>query len=227
MGKNKPLKYLWDEDNPLGYKNRMGLYKTKRELEFIKSCLPNHKLEILDIGGGSGRFALPLSKLNHDVTIIDISKDAIDLAKQKGLMKSYCINLIDFAGKEYDVALVIELFLVTEPDEVFKNANRLIKKRGILIFVCTNSQSWRYKLHNLRKHKTPNYDNYNLSQYIELLFKNGFVVIKIEGFNWMPFRVNSNNILIPFLEKIEKCFMLNQWLHQSPWFLIACKKVQQ
>jgi len=90
MKENKALKYLWDEDNPLGYKNRMGLYKTKMELEFIKSCLPNHKLEILDIGGGSGRFALPLSKLNHDVTTIDISKDAIDLAKHKGLIKSYC-----------------------------------------------------------------------------------------------------------------------------------------
>ena len=227
MKKNKALKYLWDENNPLGYKNRMGLYKTKRELEFIKSCLPNHKLEILDIGGGSGRFALPLSQLNHDVTIIDISNDAIELAKQKGLMKSYCINLIDFNGKKYDVALAIELFLVTEPNEVFKNSNRLIKKGGILIFVCTNNQSWRYKLRNLRKNKTKNYDNYNLIQYKELLYNNEFEVDKIEGFNWMPFSVNSNNILIPFFEKLEKLFMFKKWLQQSPWFLIACKKIQQ
>ena len=226
MNNNKSLRYLWDVDNPKGYKNRMGLYKTKRQLEFIKSCLPDHKLEILDIGGGSGRFALPLSKLNHDVTIIDISNDAIELAKRKGLMKSYCINLIDFEGKEYDVALAIEIFLVSEPNIVFKNANRLIRNGGLFISVVINVQSWRYKLHNLRKNKRKNYDNYNLSQYKELLYNNGFEVDKIEGFNWMPFSVNSNNILIPFFEKIEKLFMVKKWIQQSPSFLIACKKVQ-
>ena len=227
MNNYKTPKYLWDEDNPLGYKNRMGLYKTKVELEFIKSCLPNHKLNILDIGGGSGRFALPLSKLNHDITVIDISKDAIELAKQKGLTKSYCVNLMEFNGKEYDVALAIEVFLVTEPTVVFKHAVRLIKKGGIFIFVGINNQSWRYKIHNIKKRKTKNYDNYNLNQYKKLLFKNGFKIIKIEGFNWMPFKVNSNNILVPFFEKVEKFFSLNKRLHQSPWLLISCKNVNQ
>ena len=34
-------------------------------------------LQVLDVGGGSGQFAVPLAALGHDVTVVDASPDAI------------------------------------------------------------------------------------------------------------------------------------------------------
>src|ERR1700710_1873979 len=34
-------------------------------------------LRVLDVGGGSGMFAVPLAQLGHDVTVVDPSADAL------------------------------------------------------------------------------------------------------------------------------------------------------
>ena len=34
-------------------------------------------LQVLDVGGGSGNFAVPLARLGHDVTVVDPSADAL------------------------------------------------------------------------------------------------------------------------------------------------------
>src|SRR4051812_39544266 len=34
-------------------------------------------LRVLDVGGGSGMFAVPLARLGHDVTVVDPSADAL------------------------------------------------------------------------------------------------------------------------------------------------------
>ncbi|TFV54098.1 methyltransferase domain-containing protein [Geodermatophilus sp. DF01-2] len=36
-----------------------------------------HALRVLDVGGGSGNFAVPLARLGHDVTVVDPSADAL------------------------------------------------------------------------------------------------------------------------------------------------------
>lgn len=224
MVKNRFL-YLWDDENPSGYKNRMGFYKTKHELDFILHSLTKDPLTILDIGGGTGRFALPLCKLGYKVTNIDIDPIAVELSKMKGIEESYCINLEDFEGSGYDAVLAIEIFLVTKPELLMSKANQLLKGNGILIFVGSNTWSWRFYLHKLRKNRSPSY-HLNLLQYKELIQKYGFEICRIKGFHWLPFRVNSNNILIPFFEKIEKLFRLDHFLAQSPWLLFSCKKTK-
>src|ERR1700710_1073770 len=34
-------------------------------------------LRVLDVGGGSGMFAVPLARLGHDITVVDPSADAL------------------------------------------------------------------------------------------------------------------------------------------------------
>ena len=36
-----------------------------------------HPLRVLDVGGGTGNFAVPLARLGHDVTVVDPSADAL------------------------------------------------------------------------------------------------------------------------------------------------------
>lgn len=218
------MSYLWDEENPQGYFNRSGIYKTKVELDFIKSHISINQNVILDMGGGSGRFAVPLIKEGFDVTVVDLNQDAIKLCKERGIIKSFCADIKEFHSLGYDAVLAIELFLVTTPEEVFKVANQKLSKDAIFIFVGTNKNSWRYKLHNFRSKKSINYGELSIQEYEKLLIQNGFKIISLKGFNWIPFKVNSNNILIPFFAKIESLFRLDRWLSQSPWLLFSCQK---
>jgi predicted RNA methylase len=216
--------YLWDINNPEGYGNRSGYYKTQIEYDFIRSHIPDPKQMILDMGGGSGRFALPLVELGYDLTVIDLDSNAIDICKQNGIEKSFNCDIRNFDSGFFDVVLAMELFLVTPPHEVFDVANRKLLMNGTFIFVATNKKSWRYKLHNLRIRKSKNYGEFSLKEYKGLISKFGFSVIDVKGFNWIPFRVNSNNILISGFAKIENILRLNKWLDQSPWLIFACRK---
>jgi len=226
--------YLWDEKNPKGYYNRAGIYKTKVEYDFIKSHILNNQKtmvlsrspQILDLGGGSGRFALPLLKSGFDITVVDLDPKAIELCKHKGITKSYCCDIRNTDLTGFDVILAMELFLVTPPADVFKVSNQKLVKEGLFIFVGTNKNSWRNKLHNLRKRKSKNYGELSVKEYEDLVLVNGFEIIDIKGFNWIPFKVNSNNILIPVIAKLESVLRLNKWLYQSPWLLFACKKIK-
>jgi SAM-dependent methyltransferase len=218
--------YLWDQFNPSGYYNRMGFYKTKLELDFILQHVNTNKKVILDIGGGSGRFAVPLIQKGHEVTVVDLNAEAIRLCKERGVKNAYCKDIRELPPEKYDVVTAIELFLVTSPAEVFNTAHNQLKDNGIFIFVGTNKLSWRNKLHNLRKGKSKNLGELTIKEYFELLRSSKFEAIDIRGFNWMPFRVNSNNMLIPFFALIEKSLKLGSWLTQSPWLLFACRKIE-
>jgi hypothetical protein len=51
--------YIWDVENPEGYGNRIGRYRTEIESRFMfdhLGPLGTSPLRILDMGGGSGRF---------------------------------------------------------------------------------------------------------------------------------------------------------------------------
>lgn len=50
----------WDVTNPMGYAKRMGSYKTRIEYEFMPTHIPSAPARVLDIAGGSGRFATKL-----------------------------------------------------------------------------------------------------------------------------------------------------------------------
>jgi acetyltransferase-like isoleucine patch superfamily enzyme/2-polyprenyl-3-methyl-5-hydroxy-6-metoxy-1,4-benzoquinol methylase len=216
--------YQWDIENPNGYNNRSGIYKTKVEYEFIKSHISDKLKTILDMGGGSGRFALPLLNEGFDVTVVDLDSNAVELCRKRGLTKSFCSDIRNFESNEFDVILAIELFLVTPPDIVFEIANQKLSKDGIFIFVATNKDSWRYKMHNSRLNVSKNYGELTFEEYNKLLNEKGFTPIDIKGFNWLPFRVNSNHIFVTVFSKIESWFKLYRWFGQSPWLLYACKK---
>ena len=222
-----PQDYQWDIKNPNGYNNKSGIYKTKIELDFILKYINKGQKAILDMGGGSGRFALPLLNLGHDVTVVDLNAEAIKICSERGINKAFCRDIRDVLPDKFDVVIAIELFLVTTPSEVFDAAYKQLKQDGIFIFVGTNKKSWRYKLHNLRKVKAKNYGEFTGKEYKKLLKSSNFEIIKMKGFNWMPFRVNSDNRLIPFFAFIEKALKLNYWINQSPWLLVACRKTEK
>ena len=77
----------------------------------IKKYFPNQKVSIIDLGTGSGCIAISLKK-NLDATVdaLDISKDALELAKINAKKNNIEINFINddmttYQGKKYDIII--------------------------------------------------------------------------------------------------------------------------
>ena len=223
-------RYFWDENNPRSYNNRMGIYKTNIERDFINNYLPSgQKYNILDVGGGSGRHVMPLLKKNHSVTIIDKSTPAFMLAKERYPSVNY-INQ-DFLTANirhnlYDLVIAIEVIMyIKNLDFFLLKIHKSLKDNGLLIFTATNINSWRYILRKFRKNRCKYFNEFTPKNYEKVLKKCRFKIITVEGFLWMPFRLNSNNFLIPFFQNFEKILSLNYFIIQSPALLFCAQKI--
>lgn len=222
-------KYLWDIDNPLGYKNTMGYYKTKIEYEFILHHLKHDNLRILDIGGGSGRFAIPLVAREHDVTIVDNSALAMECLKKRdnGRIKFICDDFMSCALDEnsFDAVIAIESVLFFQDREkLFRKINQVLVPGGIFIFTELNKHSWRYLVHQMFRRDNTNYNVKSVDECISVLTINGFEVDDMKGFMWIPLSVISDSLLVNLFTFIETHGGFQKWIRQSPWLLVAAQK---
>jgi 2-polyprenyl-3-methyl-5-hydroxy-6-metoxy-1,4-benzoquinol methylase len=222
--------YLWDIENPKGYANAMGRYKTRRELAFLLAHLIGARQRVLDVGGGSGRFAMPLAERGHDVTVVDICEDAVRLLHRRSnpRISTRCADfLAQTFDSHFDVVMGIEsiqYFTSVTLEHLFAKIHSVLRPGGRFVFTGLNSRSWRYALHTLRGSKGIQYNVAGPNDYQTALRKAGFDVLSMEGLVWMPFTVSSNSRLVPLFGSIERALHLNRWIGQSPWLLVAAQR---
>ena len=142
-------------------KNRIVNYWTKRSHEFsdlrereqasetghawlteILRHLPEDRsLNILNVGCGTGMFALMLSELGHHATGIDLTGHMVchaqDLAKKHhSTAQFFCMDAEnpDFPDQTFDVVLTRNLtWTLPHPDQAYRQWFRMLKSGGILL----------------------------------------------------------------------------------------------
>ncbi|MFC1658305.1 class I SAM-dependent methyltransferase [Candidatus Omnitrophota bacterium] len=124
---------------------------TLGECDFIEQEIDSDKsLKIIDIGCGTGRHAIELTKRGYNVTGVDLSEDQIKRAKEKAQEARATIDFqtqdarnLSFDG-EFDLAIMLceGGFPLMETDEmnfeILKNATKALKSKGKLIFTTLN-----------------------------------------------------------------------------------------
>jgi SAM-dependent methyltransferase len=227
MRNEKEQEYQWRVDAPRGYANAMGHYKTQSEGAFLKKHLRCEHSRILDIGGGAGRFAIPLANEGHRLTVVDICQEALTI-----LGRRTCPNIAlvcddfyswDVSGT-FDAAIAIESipsFTGVKLASLFGKVRALLRPEAPFIFTALNRQSWRFRLSALRNGSEPGFNVTNPAGYAAALESAGFAISEMYGFVWMPFPVTSNSKAVPFFASVEGVLRLNRWINQSPWLLIA------
>ncbi|MEK7795283.1 MAG: class I SAM-dependent methyltransferase [Candidatus Hydrogenedentota bacterium] len=218
---------LWDVNNPRAYNNRMGRYKTQAEWEFIQRHLPDRPLRILDIGGSSGRFALPLAELGHHVTVIDIAENALAILREKGHpnIAVHCGDVLQFEPDfKFDAALAIESAVYINLPWLLAKVNSLLAGGAPFLFTHLNRASWRYFAQGLLNRGATRYPIYTPSELRVMIEAANFRVEAVMGFVWMPFRFNSNSPLVSVFAAAERVLGLRRWIHQSPWLFYAARK---
>jgi 2-polyprenyl-3-methyl-5-hydroxy-6-metoxy-1,4-benzoquinol methylase len=121
------------------------------ECDFIEQEISfNKSLKILDIGCGTGRHSIELSKRGYNVTGIDLSDSQLVRAKEKAEKQSLKIDFLKYNARnlpfnnEFDIVIMLceGAFPLMETDEmnyeILKNATKPLKEHGKIIFTTLN-----------------------------------------------------------------------------------------
>ena len=139
------------ENYGLKYDNEIFTQGTIGECDFIESEIAyNKQFRILDIGCGTGRHSIELTKRGYQVTGIDLSDSQLNRAREKAAEQNL---LVDFQkhdarqlpfNDEFDLAIMLceGGFPLMETDEmnfqILQSAAKTMKSGGKLIFTTLN-----------------------------------------------------------------------------------------
>jgi SAM-dependent methyltransferase len=124
---------------------------TSGECDFIEKELGfNKSTKILDIGCGTGRHSIELSKRGYHITGIDLSDSQLARAREKAEKQGLKIDFLKCDARdlpfndEFDLAIMLcgGAFPLMETDEmnyeILKNATKSLEEHGKLIFTTLN-----------------------------------------------------------------------------------------
>ena len=129
--------------------DRLDLPEGRLEFELTMPIIQNHlppNAEVLDLGGGPGRYTIELAKLGHSLHLADLSQALLDTAKVKidesGVKNVKSINQVNaidlsiYADSSFDAVLLFgPLYHLTDEAErlsCIKEVRRVLKPNGLV-----------------------------------------------------------------------------------------------
>jgi len=171
------------------YDSESYTHGTAGECDFIEKEINFDKsLKILDVGCGTGRHAIELTKRGYCVTGIDLSESQLKRAKEKAAENNL---LIDFQcqdarnlpfNSEFDIAIMLceGGFSLMETDEmnyeILKNVTKSLKSNAKLIFTTLNGL---FPLYN------------SVDEFFDAAKEEGNSECKNNNFDFMTFREHN------------------------------------
>jgi SAM-dependent methyltransferase len=150
MNKKQWYKKLF-ENYAKNYDNESFTKGTIGECDFIEQELSyNKSLKILDVGCGTGRHSIELTKRGYSVTGIDLSHAQLKRAREKAENEGLKIDFLQHDARnlpfinEFDLAIMLceGGFPLMETDEmnfdILKNVTNSLKSPGKFIFTTLN-----------------------------------------------------------------------------------------
>jgi 2-polyprenyl-3-methyl-5-hydroxy-6-metoxy-1,4-benzoquinol methylase len=124
---------------------------TAGECDFIEKELNfNKNLKIIDIGCGTGRHSIELTKRGYTITGIDLSGSLLEKAREKAMQHGLQIDFVQCDArnlpfdKQFDVAIMMceGGFPLMETDEmnyeILRNVSKSLKDKSKFIFTTLN-----------------------------------------------------------------------------------------
>ena len=122
------------EEMPIAIFFRSSEEMPELELQALANC----KGKVLDVGAGVGSHALFLQKEGIDVTAIDISAEAVNIMKQRGVKKAFVQDIFSTEGKYNTLLFLMNGIGLTGTLAGFihflQQAKNLIHPTGQLLF---------------------------------------------------------------------------------------------
>lgn len=115
---------------------------SERWMQELLAYIPmDKKIRILDIGTGTGYFAILLAKEGHEVVGIDLTPMMIQKAKElsakNGVDAQYVVmdaQALEFSDESFDMVISRNLtWTLPDPEKAYREWFRVLKKGGILL----------------------------------------------------------------------------------------------
>ena len=160
----------WFERNKFAYLS---------ELKLLRMLIPEAGRG-LEVGIGTGRFAVPLGidfGIDPSMNMLQLAKNlrhGVTLAKGEYL--PFKDGIFDY------VLIMVTICFVDDPNRVLEEARRLIRSYGRIVIGIIDKDSWLGKLYLAKKHKSKFYREatfYSAGEIIELLKSNDFKHISV------------------------------------------------
>lgn len=140
-------------DNQYDEWERLGNHRIEFEItkRYLNVFLPADSQRILDVGGGPGRYSIYLAEKGHRLTLLDLSKTNVDLAKAKAeergvsleaAIHGNALDLSQIQGKFDHILLMGPLYhLLDEADrkQAIAEALRLLEPGGLIFAAFISS----------------------------------------------------------------------------------------
>lgn len=123
-------------------RNEIGDEVSLRWAAELKAHLPKgRRLRILDVGTGTGYFAVLLAEMGHEVTGIDLTPamiaEARALARDRSVDASFAVmdaQSPDFADESFDAVVSRNLtWTLPEPEKAYAQWMRVLRSGGVLL----------------------------------------------------------------------------------------------
>ena len=155
LDKGRPIQYIIGEVNFYGYDFKVNenvlipRFETEllvdKAIKRINKLFVNRPVDILDLGTGSGCIAITLKKeIDSSVDAVDISKEALEVAKENARNNNVDVNFInrnmcEYTDKRYDVIISNPPYIAYDEEimDIVKNHephNALYAKNNGLYF---------------------------------------------------------------------------------------------
>jgi len=188
------------------------------EIEFVlQEAAPTDT--VLDLGCGYGRVAVELAKKVTHVVGIDLSKENIEWA-QKRIRNKKCtfhtMNAIDlkFPGHRFDLVICIQNGISAfnvNPVRVLKEAIRVTKKGGSVLFSTYSKKFWKDRLEWFQRQSEQNL----IGEIDYELTRNGVIICK-DGFKAVTYSEAE-------LKALAANFQVQTTLHEVDNSSLFCK----
>ena len=118
--------------------------------ELLKHRQSEHQVKVLDLGGGTGVYAVPMARAGHPVTVVDQSPDALATLRRRAnaagvgdLVTAVVSDLDAFDGSSADLAADVVLChrvleYVDNPLQTLVEAGRAVRAGGVLSIVSAS-----------------------------------------------------------------------------------------
>ena len=188
----------WDPQGPFKPLHMLNPVRT----EFIKKRVTLNDRTLIDVGCGGGLLCENLASITKEVKGIDMSKDAIEIAKTHQTLKNLKIDyeaisldsLLEKSKKKYDVLTCMELVEhVPNPEKLIEDCINVTSKNADLFFSTLNRNFISYMiaiigaeyLLNILPKGTHDFSTFiKPSEFSKLLRNNGLNVIDIKGISY-------------------------------------------
>jgi len=232
--------------NGRNYENGADEIAVSRLLSIIIKDKSVAQLNFIDMGCGPGRMVHIYEPIYKEITLLDSSVDQLkeaqgnvkDVDKSKTVLAN--VQETTLQNEHYDVALCLRVFhYISNPEEVFKEMNRILKPGGYLILEIPNKLNFKNRIRSIFVKKHENADsgnqiiksgreddlifvNHNPKDISALLKSSNFEVIELLSVSNFRSTFIKKIFPIPFLlfiEKFTQKVLAFFWFGPSIYFL--------